>query len=249
MKTINILIPLILLIILVFIISQLIRYSYYTKTPFYVCIVTMKSYSKALEVLLQSLPKEYNYILVYGGQENENYSVLSDHIEVNIKQNIYEYNSWIGVHTLIKNKVVPDNAWFLFIHDTSKFLNDSNTKINNILDTYDNTNLDIVWLSSTGQCNICLIRKNGIEYGYNLYKDINNMTKMDAIKYEHHFDEVLSPKNFKVNQEFIQIPTKHMGKRDVYENNNLRDVLLYDSINMEKYYNHILKEEENKKIL
>jgi hypothetical protein len=75
------------------------------------------------------------------------------------------------------------------------------------------------------------------------------MTKMEAISYEHNFNELLSPKSFKVNQEFIQIPTKHLGKRDVYGNDNIRDVLFYDSINLEKYYNHINTEQDHKKIL
>ena len=66
------------------------------------------------------------------------------------------------------------------------------------------------------------------------------MTKMETIKYEWCHKHYLSPKSFKINQHFINIPTKHLGKRYVYNNINKRDCLLYTSINMEKYYFHLL---------
>jgi hypothetical protein len=64
------------------------------------------------------------------------------------------------------------------------------------------------------------------------------MTKMETIKYEWNHHHFLSPKSFNVKQFFINIPTKHLGKRYVYNNINERDCLLYQSINMEKYYFH-----------
>ena len=64
------------------------------------------------------------------------------------------------------------------------------------------------------------------------------MTKMETILYEWYHEELLSPKSFKVKQKYIDSNTKHLGKRYVYNNINNRSVLLYESINMEKYYFH-----------
>ena len=138
---------------------------------------------------------------------------------------------------LLETNIVPQDSWFLCIHDTCKFLGDSCvTLTENLINKYNKTNIDILWLSNSGQCNICLLRKNALIYGNDRYKNIPFMTKMETIKYEWQHRHLLSPKSFPVKQYFIKIPTKHLGKRYVYNNINNRDCLLYESINMEKYY-------------
>jgi hypothetical protein len=74
------------------------------------------------------------------------------------------------------------------------------------------------------------------------------MTKMQTIEYEWQHSNPLSPKSFKVNHAFIDTPTIHLGKRFVYNNVNNRDVLLYGSINMEKYFYHTLTESDHPKM-
>jgi hypothetical protein len=216
---------------------------------FYVSITTIKKYKSALDVLINSLPTEWKnkYILVYQNENENNYKIFEDgHIEVYITNNLSDYGNFVGVNILLELNIIPQDSWFLFIHDTCKFLENNCVSLTyKIIEDYNNTDIDILWLCNTGQCNICLTRKNAIVIGYNFYKDIKFITKMDTIKYEHHHHEVLSPKSFNVKQHFINIPAKHLGKRYVYNNTNKRDCLLFESINMEKYYFFTLVETDH----
>jgi hypothetical protein len=207
---------------------------------FFISIVTIKKYKDALDILINSLPTEWKnkYILVYQNESENTFKIFEDnHIEVYITNNIYEYGNYIGINLLLEANIIPKNSWFLFLHDTCKFLDDNCIDLTyNLINEYNNSDIDILWLCNTGQCNICLIRKNGIVIGNNLYKDMQNLNKMDGIHYEWNHSHYLSPKSFNVKQFFINIPVKHLGKRYVYNNINNRDVLLYETINMEKYY-------------
>ena len=216
---------------------------------FYVSITTIQKYKPALDMLLDSLPNEWRnkYILVYQAEEEESYQVFSDgHIEVKIKQNLSDYGNWVGVDILLKNNIVSQDAWFLFIHDTCKFLSDSVKYTNNVLIRFGHTDIDILWLVHKGICNICLIRKNGIEYGANLYKNIDFMTKMETIEYEwNRTNHILSPKTFKVNQHFLDSPPIYERPRYVYNNANKREVLYVSSIDMEKYFYRVRQESDH----
>lgn len=215
---------------------------------FYVSITTIRKYKVALDMLLQSLPDEWKnkYILVYQDEEENGYKIFDDgHIEVYIVNNLSDYGNWVGINMLLQKNVVPQDTWFLFIHDTCKFLNNSLDLTYEIIKSYNNSEIDILWLCDSGRCNICLIRKNGVLYGNNLYKNIIYMTKMETIKYEWDHKNNLSPKSFCVSQKFLNSPAKQLGKRFVYNNKKKRDVLLYESINLEKYFYHTEKESDH----
>lgn len=206
---------------------------------FYVAITTIKKYKVALNMLINSLPKEWKnkYIIVYQEEDNDGFFINKDgHIEVKIKNNIHDYGNWIGIDLLIENNVVKKDSWFLFIHDTCLFKGDNSVKkTKDIINKYHETDIDIIWLCDNGQCNICLIRRNGIKEGKR-YKSLMTMNKEDTIHYEWNHDDFYSPKSFNVPQKYLCIPTELLGKRFVYNNINERDVLLYPSIDIEKYY-------------
>jgi len=208
---------------------------------FYVSITTMRKYKIALDMLLESMPHKWKsrYILIYQDEEKEDYNIFEDgHIEVYLKNNISDYGNWVGVSILLENNIVPANSWFLFIHDTCKFLENSETLTYGIINEHKCDNYDVIWLCDNGQCNLCIIRKNAIQYGYNVYKDVKYMTKTETIIYEWHHDNYFSAKSFDVKQFFINIPTINMGCKNVYNTAYERNVLLYNSINLEKYYYH-----------
>ena len=216
---------------------------------FYVAITTIKKYKSALDMLIDSLPLEWKnkYILVYQNENENVFKIFEDgHIEVYITNNLSDYGNFVGINMLLEANIIPQNSWFLFIHDTCKFLGSDCVDLTyNLIKYHNDSDNEIVWLSNTGQCNICLIRKNAIKIGSNLYKDIKFMTKMETINYEWNHNNVLSPKSFNVKQYFINIPTKYLGKRYVYNNINRRDCLLYETINMEKYYFHVNVESDH----
>lgn len=206
---------------------------------FFVCITSIRKYKSALDVIIESLPTEWKdkYIVVYNNEDTDNYKKFDDgHIEVYIKNNLSDYGNWLGINILLKDNIIPQDSWCLFVHDTCKFLNNSVQLTNKIINDYNDKNVDVVWLCNTGQCNICLIRKKAIEHGAKIYKPIDCMTKKETIDYEWQHRHPLSPKSFPVNHVRINIPTIYLGKRYVYNNINSREVLLYKSIDMEKYY-------------
>jgi hypothetical protein len=215
---------------------------------FYVSITTIRKYKVALDTLLSSLPKSWldKYIVIYQNEPENSYTIFDDgHIEVYITNNLSDYGNWIGLHILLEANIISKNTWFLFIHDTCKLLDNCVSLTYSIIAKYANTETDIVWLCNNGQCNLCLLRTNAIHYGYNLYKDINYMSKMETIEYEWNHQHRLSPKSFPLNHVYIDKPALHLGKRYVYNNTNNRDVLLYTSINMEKYFYFTLKESDH----
>jgi hypothetical protein len=208
---------------------------------FYVSITTMRKYKVALDMLLESMPEDWKnkYILIYQDEEKEEYKVFEDgHIEVYLKNNISDYGNWVGVNILLENNVISDDSWFLFIHDTCKFIENSNNLTYEIINKYKNNEYDIIWLCNNGQCNLCIIRKNAIKYGYNIYKDVKYMDKQETIHYEWNHNHHLSVKSFQVKHFFIDIPTINLGCKDVYNTTYDRNILLYKSINIEKYYYH-----------
>jgi hypothetical protein len=210
---------------------------------FYVSITTIKKYKVALDMLLASLPEEWKnkYIVVYQDEPENGITVFEDgHIEVRITNNLSDYGNWVGAQILIDTNVVPRDTWFLFIHDTCKFVsNECVQSVTNIINAHNELEVDILWLCANGQCNICLIRREGITWGNNVYKNITYMTKPETVNYEWIHDHPLSPKSFPVPQQFINIPTIYLGSMYVYNDVNLREVLLYSIINMEKYYYYV----------
>lgn len=215
---------------------------------FFVSITTIKKYKSALDVLINSLPAVWKnkYILIYQDEPEENYKVFDDgHIEVYIKNNLSDYGNWIGLNILLEENIIPHNSWFLIIHDTCKLFENSADLTYKILKDYDQTDVDIIWLCNTGQCNLCLMRENAIRYGNNIYKEIQYMTKMQTIEYEWNHQNHFSPKSFPLKHLYLDQLAVHQGKRFVYNNTNQRDVLLYKSINMEKYFYFTLKESDH----
>jgi hypothetical protein len=155
---------------------------------------------------------------------------------VTITNNLQDYGNWVGVNLLFENKVIPDDSWFLFVHDTCRFF-DSASPTNELLRKYDATDAQIVWLSHNGQCNICLIRKQGILQGNLFYKDLQYISKSLSIDCEwnkHH----LSPKRIPVKQLFLPTHLDHRGVQKIYGTND-RSILFYPDIRMEKYFIYV----------
>ena len=203
---------------------------------------TIRKYKVALDVLLETIPEKWKYILVYQNENENSFKIFEDHIEVYITNNLSDYGNFVGVNMLLELNIIPCDSWFLFIHDTCKFLGDECVELtNNLIKTHDT---DILWLCDNGQCNICLIRENAIKFGNNIYKDIVFLTKMETIALEWNHGNPLSPKSFNVKQQYINTPTKFMGTRQVYSSNE-RHCILFESINMEKYYFYVIKEEDH----
>jgi hypothetical protein len=206
---------------------------------FYICITTIVGYEVALNSLLDSMPLEWKdkYILVYQKADEENICLFEDgHIEIHIKNNLQDYGNWIGIYKLLEQELIPKDSCFLFIHDTCKFGEQSYRLTSHVANVFMNeSNYDIMWLSKLGQCNICLIKESGVRYGYNIYKDINEISKPESVTWEWDPYHPNSPKSFELKHYFIQVDTEKLGTKKIYSNND-RHILKYTVIDMEKYY-------------
>jgi len=200
----------------------------------YVTITTIRKYHKALEILLKSLPSKWNYILVYQNEPVDAYSVKSDgNIEVQITQNLYDYGVFVGVNMLIRDNIVPNDSWFLVLHDTCKAGPRLKQSIEDVLALHGDN--DIIWLCCTGQCNLCLLR-NVIPYGNSVYNGMQ-MTKQNAIDIEYQGKD--SIKTFPCKQHFIGYQVLFEYPSDVYNDSETfsnRITVRFENVDLEKYY-------------
>jgi len=206
---------------------------------FYVVIPTIRKYYKALRILLNSLPIEWKYILVYQDEEDDIYKIRSDkNYEVSIKQNLYEYGSFIGVNMLLQDNLLPRDTWFLFLHDTCKTGPRIKDAIEDILLNASDDE-DIIWLCNTGKCNLCLLR-NVVPHGYSVYNNMQ-MTKQYAIEIEYMGKD--SVKAFPCKQRFLDYQCLFDGPSDVYNDElyKKRVTTKFQNIDLEKYYAELPK--------
>ena len=205
---------------------------------FFVSISTISHYKVACDRLISTLPEAWKskYILIYQNENRNDFQVFDDgHIEVYITNNCSDYGNWIGLHMLISNNIVPPESSFLCIHDTCCFVGDDCVALTQAI-IQEHPHEDSIWLCNNGQCNICILRRASIEVGYERYKNVATMTKVQTIQYEWGHGDWLSPKSFPVRHLFLQSPSITTGSRDVYNTQNERSVLFFPSIGMEKYF-------------
>ena len=201
----------------------------------YLVITTIRRYHEALWKLLQTVPREWKYILVYQDEPSNRYIIRGDgNIEVYISQNLYDYGSFVGVNMLMNDKVIPDDSWFLFIHDTCKFGPRSKETIENLIEHA--FLQDIIWLCCSGQGNICIIR-NMIPHGNSVYNGMK-MSKQYAIEIEYGEGKD-SIKSFPCRQIFLNHQNTFVHPTFPYDDLELygqRTTVKFDTFDLEKYY-------------
>ena len=77
-----------------------------------------------------------------------------------------------------------------------------------------------------------------------MYKNEYTMTKMDAIEYEQRLNSRLSPKMLNVPQLFLDTDKILTGIKPIYGVHK-RTVFYIETIDLEKYYVHVEKEEQH----
>jgi hypothetical protein len=129
---------------------------------------------------------------------------------------------------------MPSDTWFLFIHDTCKFGPKSKKAVEDLIESA--FEQDIIWLCSSGQGNICIIR-NIVPYGAGVYNGMK-MTKEYAIEIEHGTGKD-SIKSFPCRQLFLLHQNTCVEANYVYDDIKTygkRVTSRYDEFDLEKYY-------------
>ena len=133
---------------------------------------------------------------------------------------------------LLSKGVIPSESWFLLLHDTCKAGPRFKESIESIIKSSDD--FDIIWLCSTGQCNLCLLR-NFIPYGANVYNGMK-MSKQYAIDIEYRGQD--SIKSFPCMMKFLQHQVSFIEPRLIYADPiyGKRVTVKFENIDLEKYY-------------
>lgn len=209
-----------------------------TLPNFHVCFTSVDGYDVPRNILLNSMPAEWRarYIVVYQKKAETSVKICEDgHYEVHIPHNIYEYGNWIGAHMLQEAGLVTADAWFLFVHDTCKFGERTQSLVSQLICNINDRPTEIMWLTINGQFNLCLIRGSAIRKGWEKYKDMLTIDKSDAIRGELERNFWLSPKTIAAPQEFCPLWIHLRGKIKVYSQIE-RDIGYLDSVDIEKYF-------------
>ena len=207
----------------------------------YLVIPTIKGYEVALQMLQESIPLAWKCKIIYVYQKESEDSIKQEEngcITVKLKRNIYEYANWIAAQMCLDAKLVSSDEWFLFLHDTCKFGLKSQELIEKLLAKLNVSTTNLMWLSLNGQANICLIRKQMVSYGYEVYKPVMKMTKEEAVQYEWKWltqPSPLCPKLWPNGGTAVPEVCELMGDRPIY-GPNLRSVGYFHAIDLEKYY-------------
>jgi len=207
---------------------------------FYIAIPTIKNYKAALDMLLESIPREFikRTIVIYQKEDENKYTICSDgRIEVCVKNNIYEYGSWVGVNLLLEQNIISKKAWFVFLHDTTKMGPETMNRLHVLYNKYAESDIDILWLSLRGQANLCLINSKGVIAGNEIYKNYLIMDKIEAIGGEWNTNDI-SPKRLDVKQVYYPSLPIHIGSRAVYGDIK-REVVCFSAIDLEKYFYYV----------
>ena len=210
----------------------------------FVSIVTMRKYKDALANVLASLPQGFTkYIVTYqedkdfiGDDRDDYYEQKEDgHYEIYSKRNLFEYGAWPALAMLKRDGKITDSDKILMIHDTTKLGEKTLEKVKAL----DFKDFDIFWASDVGQCNLCVALGKVLENGAEIFKDMMTLDRGMGISMEWDHRHEKSLKGIKeATHKFHNKGSEFRGNRKVYSEVD-RNVLYFDSIDLEKYYVHV----------
>lgn len=219
-------------------------YKDHSSTDVYLVIPTMEKYAIARAKLHESLVVsgwDMSRILwVFAGElENRIDASVDGSITIRTSRNLYEYIAFLGpllfpeVHDVLKDNI------FLLLHDTSIVYRDFLTNVNTRAEEFGNKKMDVYWLGSGGQCNICMFNMNASKLLTRVYFGLETLDKQRAILMEHEFSDPLSPKNESIQyvQSFVHesLFQYYNGVHDAYNSGLTRTNIYYPSLDMSKW--------------
>lgn len=201
----------------------------------WVVIPTTRSNYEVYNHLWSTMPVEAQNrsITVYQNEPVEMIvQKISGNIEIMITQNLFEYGAWVGVYKVVQEYLACIDDWFLMIHDSCAFENNTFEKIKELCFTLTRTGIDFYSLTSSGFHNISLVRKMGVRTIAEHLILLSKMTKEDAIALE--------------GTELFKIIEGHMGRGEdlrgtehcgfVWFKSGKKTVVRIYSINLLKFF-------------
>lgn len=212
----------------------------------YIIVCPMRNYTVARDTLLGSIagmiPKD-RVIILYSGEplDSVSFDPYTGYITVTMTRNIYEYGAFL-VPQMLPNLI--GNA-FLLLHDTCVAHPNFGKKVSEMFTEFRRDNLDILWCSPSGQCNICIFNSRCSDVAMDIWRNHNTVDKMLAIAIEHDRSHNMSLKSKTVlNQRYSEKSNYHTGSATVYGKHK-RQRLYYSALDMDKYYVYVNNSHEH----
>ncbi len=152
-----------------------------------IVITTLRKneYKESYEKLLHTIPNECKIITIYQDEDSDSYEKLDNgNYNVQLKRNIYEYGAWIGLQMLIDSNEISRDDWYLMIHDTCLFTQNTVPKCSFIMHVLSQTDIDMYFLLRGKFHNICIVRRDGISNIAKSFMEKEQMTKKEALELE-----------------------------------------------------------------
>ena len=152
-----------------------------------IMISTSNNKHEYRELLWNSMPEaaRKKAVMVYQQAPASDITVDSNgQMSVHLTNNLFEYGAWLAAAKLIDQSIVNRDDWFLMIHDSCAFKDDTFSKISEIVTLLMHTNIVFYSLAWSGYHNICLVRKEGVEKIASYMAEKGSMTKDEAYALE-----------------------------------------------------------------
>jgi hypothetical protein len=205
----------------------------------YFVVPTLQSYSLPYDMLLESMENagiDFQQVITVYGMETVD-EIVDDcqyNMSVRVRNNIYEYNAFIGITVLLNAGKVQETDSFFVLQDTSKVGKEFKTKTDWLWEQHKRNGVDISWAQNYGQCNIGIFSASACRTIYGKFKDVLTMDKKEAIMMEHNISGQ-SIKKLPVKQWFCQERSYEKGTECIYSDVP-RVVLYFPSIDYYKYF-------------
>lgn len=212
----------------------------------YIVIVSHPKYDEALNTLLLSLKGKWdpkNIIIVMNQSPIDKISTHPDEYMIfNTTYNIYEYTAFFVPEAI---NASSEDA-FLLLHDTSYADLHFKYKAEKLFSDMKKQDLDVLWASAHGQCNICVFNYKAANEVTRIFRGNKEIDKMYAIQMEWGNHPHSLKKNKNIKQAFHRIRAICDDKfYQPYTSGHNRKKIYYPSLDIDKYFVHIEKSEDH----
>lgn len=205
----------------------------------YIVVASHYKYSEARGRLLSSLwaqgvPRDRVVVVLNGSEADGTHSDPEGYTVVCFESNLFEYSAFLVPRAL--GSAGPEDA-FLLLHDTSLACDGFGLKAAQAFGRFRTEGVDILWCSSTGQCNLCVFGRVACDMAWSLWESRRHLDKRHAIAMEHCPDAEGSIKGATaLRQSYVQESTERQGIDWPYSSGHERAVLFFPFLDVKKFY-------------
>lgn len=201
----------------------------------YVVVVSHARYGEARARMVESLsdwPRD-RLVIVLNGEDADQTSRQADgsHV-VRFASNLYEYTGFFVPRVLGAG---PGSA-FLLVHDTCTAGPDFAARAREAFSRFREEDLDVLWCSRGGQCNVCVFGEAVAERARQLWGQMTTVDKRRAIYWEHNADRQSLKGQDDLRQAYVEHASYVTGVEVPYSSGVPRHTLYFPFLDLKKWY-------------